>query len=328
MEPVFKYIFALIVGILFVVFFVGFAYNYIGSQDTKMSLLLTKNFDDQLSILSIAQNSIMNYNFGAETALSFNQGAIRTGSQSSRRTSKIVYAPVNLRGKSLLIWTKKWELPFAVTNFFYITNENYKYVLIYDRTSKDIVDYLSDPNEEIPEAFKVVTYDADKLKEQFAEVRQSYSGFTGVKFVYFSEEPSNSLVKSLENINNAEVITVTSDDEDWRYGMINFGAGREEMYLEYPMLLGAIFVDDYSNYNFNLERLALPELKKITELYIEKTDFMLTALQCPEYGLIKTQLQSLYILNDESKPEDFITTADNLEAINKDEFGADCPGVF
>ncbi|MBU2589308.1 MAG: hypothetical protein KKA65_02150 [Nanoarchaeota archaeon] len=328
MEPVFKYIFALIVGIMFIIFFIGFAYNYIGTEENKMSLLLTKSFDDQLNILSIAQDSVMNYDFGAETALSFNQGALRSGSQNSRKTDNIVYSPVNLKGKELIIWTKKWDMPYAVTNFFYMTNKNYKYVLIYDRTSKDFVDLISDPKEEIPEVFKVVTYDADKLREQFNDVRSSYSSFTKVKFIYFSEQPSNSLVNSLENINNAEVISIIPGDDSWQFGTIDFQADKEAMYIGQPMLLGAIFVDDYSNYLFNLEKKALPKLKEITEVYINKASFMSSALQCQEYGLINTQLQYLYNLNEESEPEEFVKTANNLENINKEHFGSECPGVF
>jgi len=328
MEQVFKYIFAMIVGVMFVIFFVGFAYNYIGTEDNKISLLQSKSFDDQLNILSIAQDSVMNYQFGTEAALSFNLGAIRTGTKNSIKTNNIVYSPTNLKGKELTIWTKKWEMPFPVTNFFYMANENYKYVLIYDRTSKDFVDVLSDPKEEIPAAFKVVTYDADKLKEQFNEIRNSYSGFSKVKFVYLTEEPSNSLITSLEKISNAEIITIIPQENEWQYGTIDFGADREIMYLGVPMLIGAIFVDDFANYKFNLEKKILPKLKQVTKISMTKADFMASTLQCPEYGLIKTQLQYLYNLNEESEPEAFITTAKNLGDINKEHFGAECPGVF
>ncbi len=326
MEAIFKYIFALVVGVLFIIFFIGFAYNYIGTEDTKISLLLTKSFDDQLSILSVAQDSVMHYDFGTETELSFNRGAIRAGSQSSRKSDNIVYAPINLKGKELTIWTRKWELPYAVTNFFYMSNSNYKYVLIHDSSSEEFVKELVD--DVVPEQFGVVTYDADTLKEQFAEVRQSYSGYSEVKFVYFSEDPSNSLVKALERIRNSNVVTIMPGNEDWEFGEVEFSAGKSSMFFTEPMLIGAIFVDDYSNYDFNLEKRVLPKLKEITEVYVGKADFMMSALQCQEYSLIKTQLNHMYELGMGSEPKEFIRTAESLEEINKDRFGAECPGVF
>lgn len=328
MDSMFKYIFALIVGVLFIIFFVGFGFKYLGTEEQKIGSLSAANFDDQLSILSVSQDAIQKYDFGTETAISFNQGFIRSGTGDARKSNSIVYSPTNLKGKKILIWTKRWHFPYAITNFFYMTNEKYKYVLIYDDDSKDLVKELADPEEEIPKEFKVVKFDADKLRDEFATFKKSYSGFSHVRFAYFSENPNPNLVKALRGMKNADVIIIAPENDDWSIGKIGFGADDEAIYLGREMLLGAIFADDYTNYYFNLEKKALPKLNQITSIYIAKADFMSQALQCTEYNLMKTALGQFNLLTQEDDPQSFLNQAEALEELNKKQFGAECPGVF
>ena len=322
----FKYIFALIVGALFLMFFVGLAYNYAGGEQKLEATLLAKNFDDQLSILTVSQDAVQSYEFGVESSLSFNNGVIRSGSGLKTKSENIVFSPLKLQGTKLVIWARRWSFPFNVGTFFFLSNANYKHVVVYDSTSEEFAKAIME--EEIPKEFRAVMFNAAQLKQEFAQVRQSYSGFEKAKFIYLSSNPNEALVKAMQRVENFDVVVASPGKKGWDYGRLDFQAG-QSFFLGKEMLFGAMFAEDYSNYAFNMGERILPRLRQITGIYIGKAGFMLAALpQCSEYSLMATALEKFRSLTAEDSAEKFASQASALEDLNDDYFGAECPGVF
>lgn len=333
MESVFKYIFAMIAGAFILLFFVNFAMKYISSEENVEAAELVSNFDNQLSIVSTSENGFKEHNLGLERDISFNRGRIVSGT-AKKNSTNIVYSPKSLQGVKILLWTKKWVFPYAIDSFYYMSNDKYKYVAISDETSQEFVDTLVKPKEgEISDSFKAVSFTFDKFQSQQSALSRSYSAFKKVRIAYFSDNPSKDTIKKLSSsMKNADVIVIKradTNDGEWSAGTVSFGQ-EEAIYVGLPMMIGAIFAEDFENYDFNLKR-ALGRFREVTGLYMKKAEFMQQRLpSCEGYtgsvgigGLLKSIMDL-----GEGDAAKYAELSTALEESNKQNFGADCPSVF
>ena len=104
------------------------------------------NLDDQLNALSTSQKSNKPLNIKQE--LRFDCENLNS-LDFTKSTEKIIFAPTILKDKQIQAWTLSWEFPFRIANLFYLSNENIKYLLIYDTNSFNYVTKL-----QIPDLFK------------------------------------------------------------------------------------------------------------------------------------------------------------------------------
>jgi len=324
MEPIFKYIFALIVGAMFILFFVRFAMQYTKSEEKLEASQFVASFDDYLTELSVTSGEMFKEeDFGMPTEIVFDKGQIKSGRGVPRKSEKIIFSPRILKGKKVLIWTKKWSFPYPVDNFFYMTNENFKYILVFDDSTKKFVEELV---EDIHKGFKVEAYDKNMLSRSLDTIKKSYAGFSKVRFVFFCEpgELKNKLLK----MKNADIVEIKigNIEDKLSTGTVKFADG-EAAYLGEPMIVGAIFSEDFANYEYNLENLALVRLAEVTEVLEKKADFMSSLPQC-NYGLAKDALFNYRRNADAKDIEKIAQSANNLISINKELFGAECPDIF
>jgi hypothetical protein len=345
-SPVFKYIFAMIVGGMFIMFFIAFGMDYIGTAEDTESAKLVHAFDDTMDILASGSDASENYKFSRETTIRIVNGKIFSGSNTKGlSTSKIIFSPILMKGKSLRVWTKRWDMPFPVTNFFYVHNEmKYKYYFLFDTNSKDFVDELTDPNQEIPGSFKVFKNDISVVKP--SSLKASFANIQRARFIIFSSSSeAQNLKNKLASIKNVDVLIVKKIDpnsEDWESGIIEFETGSKSTYLGRAMLLGAIFANSRSDYNLAIKR-AYSQLEEMAELYDKKASYLGGALPSCSYGRTSPTLQNIdsILKNAEKASKGLKDTGDVSQQIVKDissaagkledtneEFGAPCPNIF
>ncbi|MBU2637492.1 MAG: hypothetical protein KJ955_00815 [Nanoarchaeota archaeon] len=341
MESVFKYIFALIVGAMFIIFFVSFAMKYMGTAETMEANELVAGFDDYLLLRTGSRDATGPYDFSAQTTIEFDVGKIRSGTI-SRDTSRIVYAPAKLTGKSISIWTKRWAFPYPVDNFFYMTNDRVKHIIIYEPGSAEFVHEL---NDEINDSYRMDSprkYEAggtrgEAFNQYLTAVTSRYSTAAKIRFVVVSTG-ANAIVNAIKPKlpKNADIISVSKDPdaEGWEYGTVKFGDD-EAPYIGNEMIIGAMFTEDFSNYEFNLKR-AMQRLVDVTEIYTGKADYLEASIgaNCGnDYNLMKSNL-----VNFKSAAEDrtldindvrlLVTRAEGIKEANKQSFGGGCPVIF
>ncbi len=333
MESTFKYVFALIVGAMFIIFFTRFAMNYATSSQKEEATIFVRYFDEQLSILSNSQDAVQEYNLGTKTEITISKGKIGSGTGLPKSMSKIVYSPGKMTGTKVIMWTKKWEFPYAIDNFFYLTNANYKYVIVYDGTSKEFAEILADPDEEIPKPFGVKAFEVNDFLSKKGQLAPSYSGFTKARLAYLSDNPkSDKITKLKASMGNADVVVIKrtdTEDEDWKAGEVQFGEDKG-IYLGLPMLLGAVFADNFENYDYNFKA-AMARMGEVTAVYGKKADYMTQQLSgCQDiYERMAGLLDSYAKLKGEKAGlQEFISKMDEMEEMNLKEFGTECPGVF
>lgn len=342
MESIFKYIFTMIVGAMFLIFFVGFAYKYMGVTETVNANVLVRSFDDYLLSLTATEESSKDArDFSAVTTISFEKGKIKSGSTSTE-TNRIIFAPKTLTGKKIATRTMRWSFPYQVDNFFYITNEKYKQIIVYDDTSKD---YVQELMEDINKTFDIRAFSKTELNSNIQALGRQYQPMSRVTFLLVSngkwdETTKNKIRRAIpkavfiwakgEGINDEEP---TDETAKWRHGTIHFEED-EAPYLEKEMLIGALYAEDYENYNFNFGR-AMKRLSAISEIYLQKAESLQNSWQnngCEDAIPIINGIKEIYDSTKDGLPDNIQQIeglAARIDEINKRNIGGyGCPFLF
>lgn len=323
-SPVFKYIFVMIVGAMFLLFFVNFAFKYIGVQEKKESLISISGFDDTLSILGTSDNAKNVYNFEREVSYTFEEGKIGT-LNSSKSTTKIVFSPNTLRGRKIVIWTRKWVMPYAIDSFFFMTNEKHRYYIVYQPEFEKLAKDLDDPQGTIYKDLQLEVKPASTIENSLEQLKTIVAGTSRTRFLMLGQD--NNLEAKLKRIKNSEVLIAIPENENNLIGTVEFEDG-SSMYLGEAMLFGALFSENLESYEFEQER-ALEKMELITKIYSEKSKLMASTNPTCGYNLFRTNLDSLLqkAKNRKKAAADYVTTINALAESNKN-FPANCPEVF
>lgn len=338
-SPLFKYIFMLVAGAFILIFFVKFAMDYMGGAEQVEAYKLIQNFDDTLAIRAASERSFMPHDLGLETHLTFFEGTISSG-QVSQETSRIVYSPQELTGKSIDIGTMEWLFPYKVDNFFYMTNGRYKHYFVYEGAA--VESYIEEGigRGGFLENLGIEVMPFNDLRSGISMIERSTAGFDRVRFVYVTEASTAKSVdrisKMMDGMENAEVVVIrpVSMKDEEEYGYVTFDDD-ELPYLGRAMLLGAVFVEGSEDYRFNFER-AQQKFDTVTDVYISKARMVsnraVMGSSCQSAGIVAQGLEGLKRVFveksiEEVSPEDLYRKIKVITEQNKDP-GVGCPEVF
>ncbi|MDD4878683.1 MAG: hypothetical protein PHO02_06665 [Candidatus Nanoarchaeia archaeon] len=340
MEAIFKYIFTMLVGAMFLIFFIGFAYKQVDRAETTDALVLIRGFDDYLLLLTANEEAKDVKDFSSVTTIGFNEGKITSRTEKTS-TNRIVYAPKTLTGKKITARTMKWAFPYPIDSFFYITNEKYKQVIVYDDKSRDFVMELM---EDINTTFDIKAFSKTDLSAKATAIGNTYQGMARVTFLLISDDKWETATKNKVKAAIPKAVFIsaigqgeeTGEDENakWRPGEITFGDGEKADYIGKEMLIGALYTEDIANYEFNFKR-AMDRLSAISDIYKKKAELLDQAMLgsgCDYTGIIgiSEMINTLgeYGREGGRNMEQMISISANIERINKREFGGECPAVF
>lgn len=325
-SPIFKYIFAIVAGVLFISFFVGFAMQHKKQQETLEIGRITFGFDDLLTLLSTSADSSMAYpeqGFPSTVTLNLKGDKISSGGI-TKTTTKIIFSEAQIKGRQFYIWTKRWKMPFTIDSFFYISDGGTPIYLIYDADSEEIASELTDKFSGFPKTFKVEKYAESKLTaEELSAIRARSKDYAKIRFVLFTPKPVG-----LKGFTNAETVIIEpatiEGETDWNYGTVEYEDG-ESTYLGYEMLIGAIAAENQEAFE-NAREKAMKKLETMAKLYEEKTKQLERI--CPgQYTLIAQALRSIAADPTKGTIEQLVSKTQALKEMNR-EFEAGCPEVF
>jgi hypothetical protein len=279
--PVFKYIFVVIAGAMILLFFVKFAMDMVGSKEKANTAEIGFVIEDSLTALSVSEDqseSIPSLPWVSNVELGFGKlatcGKYSSGS-SQYSSTKIIFSPSKLEGDQIQAWTRTWDYPFKVDNFFFLTNKNSKYFLAYDSSTKDFVESIdssftpAETLEHIPKSFEVESIPMGQVLTRLSAPTTN----TFTKFVFFNTAPN------IPSTSNAKYVRVDyvdcesdKDDVDCR-GSLTFPAGKKSFFVGKTMLYGAIMADDFDAYSCQLSKV-YRRLGIVIDLYSEKADLL------------------------------------------------------
>jgi len=334
MSEVFTYIFAIFAGVIILTFLVYFAMQHMGTQLTIEVRRLAFSFDDTLLALSSMGKTVMPYTFGTTARIMLTPGKITVfsgGKNYTHSTESVIYSPKYLIGKEIGIMSNRFNLPFPITNFYYLTNSKYGYYILYDDEMEDYVIGGRNPiKDELPKKDNNFKIYINELSEFNINIPSS---FKKINFVIFTQNfESRKIPKSKieEKFPKSNIILVKPSDKDPDFGEIEFN-GEKSLYFGRAMLFGAIFASDFDQYSYSLKKSAEKAIKVI-DIYLDKTNF----LSCEPHGTtiyssIKGGLNSLKdLLSDPENIniEELIENMKELTDANREVSALDCPEVF
>ena len=323
MSSSFNYIFALVIGGIVFMFFVGFAYKFIDFSGSLSAAELVSSLNDEFAAFSASDSAEKTLSFSQDLSFRVYEGKILSDGQ-SKDIDHIIFAPFEVKVEDILLATKSLEIPYRIGNVFYIADGKTVYILVYDASTEDVVQELQSSYTSLPQNFPVEIVSTTQIASDLNTLYELTNSYEKVRFVFFSS--SEVYAEDIAALfSSSEILEVHSSLDDYSSGEILYPNGEEVIYLSYPLLIGGIVSGDASLYSYNFQ-LVLEKLGRVTGVYYDKTKFFATRLPLCDYASMKTALNNFQSF-DERSYGSFLTKEAFVEEANKD-LGGECPEIY
>ena len=324
MSSSFNYIFAIIIGGIIFMFFVGFAYKFMGFGESIGAAGLVTSMNDEFAAFSASDSAEKTLSFNKETSFRVYEAKVISEGQ-SKQIDHIVYAPFLIEGRDIFISTKALELPYRVGNVFYVDDGSTLYILVYDSVSDEVVEDLVSSYNSIPTNLPTYSVDVKDINTNVQDLVGASNGYDNVRFIFFTKyDTVLSTIQS--NFGAYEILYVTSSENDYSSGYVVYPDGSQVAYLTYPLLIGAMVSGDAYMYSYNYD-LVMEKVSRVSNVYLEKSKLLATRLPNCEYTLIKSALGSYMSILGNDGYSSYVSNIENIEEENK-KLGGDCPEVY
>jgi hypothetical protein len=293
MEIQFNWIFILIVGTIILLFFINLSGNIKKNAEKK----LASDIISKLSTISSSGKESTNTNQQIEIAnlditteclfLSCNNISCDTHFDFAGQGGKAppwmdvepIFAPKNMVGDSLIMWSLDWSMPYRVGSILYLTTPYYQYILVYNDNNATNTDFAKKLLIEL----KKNKYINIKMKSisQLDTVEAVGGVFTKYIFLYLPLSESHiAISESIKKSKKYDFMYIVPGVVPLKSGIIYYskqdGIGKKPDrdnkadYIGVPMLIGAIYSDDYDYYSCNVHKILL-KYKDINAVYLART---------------------------------------------------------
>src|SRR3989344_1014172 len=171
-QAYFNWVFIIIIGAVFLAFFTGFAFKYKDMQEKKTEIIILNNLDTALTNL---QGSSFTTSTSIELPLDINVNCDDNGFDifiNEKNDINHILASRSKLKNRMHIWYQPYEIPFKVTNFYYLTDDSKI------RINSDFYDEIV---REAPESFRnKIVYDANGIN---IEGNINEGSINGVKYL-------------------------------------------------------------------------------------------------------------------------------------------------
>ena len=258
----FKWIFAFIVGALFLIFFVNFAFQQQRTSGLVEDRELLFNLEDQLFALTASDVATKTIDLHQDTTLRYDCASI--SHQSYRKTlPHLLFAPELLRDTELFAFTHPWKFPFHVGHIAYLADKHTKSLIIYDSTSLSLVESFT-----LPTSFNIQLVDVANFNP--SQLRSSFGPEDKLTLVFFTAPPR---VQQLMQQLNPQTLHIIVVDPSTAEATIHTRTDTiTTFHLDEALLYGLIIAPDH--YACVHEK-ALERLQRITSLYNHKVDLLI-----------------------------------------------------
>jgi len=332
----FHFIFVLIGGLLFLIFFFLVIKAMVGSSEASDTRALTQGIN------SIIYNALPNTNsfdiarIPPDTSLYYTcdmyQGVVDSSfiGVNSQLPEDLVsdtafkniplFMPSNVQGSRLFTWTIPWEAPFKITNLVLVTNNRTKYYFVRNDYSTKIDSFLKD--------LPAINYESISL----GDVSLINDQFQNYRFVIFSNSLSPSSFNLPDSVKKKSTFVKVMPDntngfDSFKLEFFNSlgqSEGSQETYYGETLAYAAIFADNKTKFEcdyfkakqrMNLSlRIIKTRLAKIT------TNLPVDKKKCNEiYVLAEKKLLNLNLA---------LTSQETLESYNRQLMARNCPLIY
>ncbi len=222
------WIFVSVAGAVILVFFIRFAGQILGTGEKSTQMESLVQLEEQLTALSGSENTFKMLEGSEPFDFLVSCNGLLAGSF-HRTNSLFLFSDPHLTGQQLAVWTKRFRFPFSIGNLFFVSNQDERYVLVYDAASEDFVRSL-----EIPEIFHVQKIALQDLKLQV--LAQTASRFT---LVFFTSLRDPGVIFNSFTFKDIRVLEI--DENNHRYIIHRKNGETQGTYLNTDLLVGFIF---------------------------------------------------------------------------------------
>ena len=229
---IFKWILATVAGAIIIVFFYRFAFLHMGISETITERETVERFIDELDAFGISSSSSKSIEIRTDKELFFQCGSVGVENY-AKDTQRIIYAPSKINANKIDMWTETWKFPFPVTNFYYLTDDKTKTIIIYDDNSVDFTKDISFPKGFNVKMVHKKNLDLDQINKQAYLLDELH-------LVYLTA------VKDVKNIvDKFSIITPDVIEVDLQKNRINYyNRHLDTYYLGDEMLYGAFIAPE------------------------------------------------------------------------------------
>ena len=309
-------------------FFVGFAYQYLGFAQSVSAAELVSSLEDEFAAFSASDSAEKTLSFSQTASFKVYEGQLMSNGQ-SKTIDEAIFSPFELSSKDIYLATKSLEVPYRVGNLFYITDGTTAYILVYDSTTEETVQGLQSSYNSLPSSFPVETVSTTQLSSDLETLYQLTAGYDSVRFIFFTK-PDSYVDSISQTFSHYEILQVRSSLEDYSSGEVTYSDGTSVVYVTYPLLVGAMVASDATSYSYTFDQV-YGKLARVTDVYYEKAKFLSARLPECEYAPIKTALNNYKTFVGDSGNYDsyssLLAKMTLVESANAN-LGGDCPEVY
>ncbi|HLD15737.1 MAG TPA: hypothetical protein VJB94_04130 [Candidatus Nanoarchaeia archaeon] len=303
----FKAIFVSIAGAILVMILVNFAVQQTDLFGRYSNRAIVNSFEKQLDAFSVSSSSKKIINLPEKIKMRFDCNALIT-EDFSEETGRIIFAPPEIESEKIKAATKTWSFPFRITNFFYLSNEEDVYFIVFDAESKEYVDSLDLPD------FKILKIDARNFNAN--QISEQAKNLKRANLILFTKQVNENELTKLKNLN---IVRVNLKQNDAMYNNENF------FFLDEAMLIGLITSPE--NYNCQKEK-AIEKLSIISNINSQKASYLALKAnnECKNYLLeIKS---SLDVFRNQKEKNSLLNLNEKIKEQNNNLIRNDCQKIY
>jgi|TARA_Y100000310_G_C20672989_1_gene811311 hypothetical protein len=275
LEIQFNWIFILIAGAIIIMLFAGIITDQQNIFKVSADVSIITGLDAILSGYETSSGTV-NIVEIPKVKIEFGCNSYSIGQISEQHNEMNVFAPSVLEGASIISMTREWDVPYKAANLVYLTNPGIRYVFIGNS------DFARRIFEKIPDEVRNDGYtNVDAIENENDDK---------IRIIFFDRNPE--FPENLNDLDNKLITALkVSGDED--KGMLEFFSAEDNKfvskgtshYIKESTLLGAVFSDDFGNYECAMKNL-FKKLGVVSGVYWRKVNnlmLMYKHKQCEQY---------------------------------------------
>ncbi|MBN2457747.1 hypothetical protein JXB31_01290 [Candidatus Woesearchaeota archaeon] len=331
-EVQFNWLFIMIVGAIILIFFITIAGKYKASAEKNLASDVLKRLStiSTSGQMSSDTNSLIDIkdvdlSIGCDPELCTELGCFSEFDFADQGINspawmdiEPLFAPRKIKDDFIITWSLDWNMPFKVCSILYITYPGYRYIIVYEKDDTDSEFFADDLYFKLKENKHMFVEKA--TTDEIETIEREDELFT--KYIFtFVPDPTESypIDDSIQKTGNWDVIYLDSGTTDdpmetgkAYYSKIDNGQvvpddTRKAPYLGTPLLIAAIYSDDYEYYTCNLKKIML-KYRDILAIY----DYKIRKMH-EYYTTYDTVCCYYYSTNTLDKLKNINTTLDDIE---------------
>ena len=269
-----NWIFIIVAGAIILLFFASVAAWYKSNQETKISGQVVVKLDSMFTSAIESPRTAKRVSipdlpihftcdddcneFGCPSY--FSGGAVSRDS-----ATEVVFTMANLEANNLISWSLNFKIPYKVTNFLYLTNDQIRYIIIYDTSTEDLFEAVNDVLSENPHLNLEAFFDDGSL--EFEDYNDDFVRVVSLIQNTYQEDDFEEFFSD----SDFDFVEVSGNEIS---GSVFYGSELTGVqYYGIPMLIGAIFSENSEFYKCNVNK-ALLLSSYVSYVYEKRTEWI------------------------------------------------------